>query len=557
MIVLPQASSSESFPSTGLAPAAATPAAIPGASLAGTAENAGDFSEHMSQALSGFPSGANATAFNGVSAPAAGSPSAMPDASEPPDLASTAVPGPRSTAHARTSANPNSGTRPIRAATSISSQPVTATTVSGGKSVQGTRQKPSKDRDSKDAQPSDPSQVQLGLVPMPPAAPLVFATAVQATSPPAGASAAYSASEQLTAGQSSLSQTPIPPMTATRETGASLPLALEVAGKGAGDDTVAKPSPNLAAGSQTVTAPASEANGHPQAAGPPGGRFVADMLQAGGASSQPDSSGTETPSITGANATVAPDGTTAALGNQRMKSAAEKNKIAGSTVQILPSTPSDGGASAEAGGRLQGQGMPRSAVRSQGDADTQPIINFQGKSLPVGADAPQVPSGQTLQVPDHSAQLERTAELITREVVMVKQSGLNSLAVSLKPDSQTELFLQVSNHDGQLQASLRCERGDISGLASQWGQLQESLARHNVQLLPLEDRSAQRPQSFNPHAGSTANRDFNQQPSSQNPQRQSRELPEEPFVAAQSIKPGRAQKTVTKTSARQGWESWA
>ena len=82
--------------------------------------------------------------------------------------------------------------------------------------------------------------------------------------------------------------------------------------------------------------------------------------------------------------------------------------------------------------------------------------------------------------------------LVTQEVAMIKQSGANSLAVSLKIDPQTELFLQLTNHDGQIQASLRCERGSMAGLDTHWGQLQESLSRQNVQLLPLEEKFSSR-----------------------------------------------------------------
>jgi hypothetical protein len=546
MIVLPQTSASEIFGSTAPGPVASAPAAMPGTAVAGTGQNAGDFSEHMSQALSGFPVGANSPA------PAQASPAATPDLPDPPDSIRNAVTGSRSGAHSRTATNPSVGKRALRPATAISGQPVTATSVSGGKPAQGTRQKPSRERDSRDAVPTDPPPAPPGFVPIPQVAtPQPVPIALQpAQVSKVGAPASSDVSDDLTAGHHALPRDAAPPVTAPRDT----VLSPQSAGQGAGEGARATPGPGFEGGSQSATAPTSEANGQPQAAGPPGGRFPADTLQSAAA---PDSPAIANPPVTGANVAVAPDGTTAALGNQRMKSAAEKNKIAGSTLQNLPSATTGGDTSVEAGGKLQGQGMPRPSARKQGDAELQPVINFEGKSATAQADVPQVHSGQGVQAPDRTAQLERTAELVTREVVMVKQSGISSLAVSLKPDPHTELFLQLTNHDGQLQASLRCERGDVSGLASQWGQLQESLARHNVQLLPLEDRSGQRPHNFVPQHAPLAGRDFNQQPSSQNPQHQSRELPVEAPIAARSPKPGAAQKTANKTSARQGWESWA
>ena len=89
---------------------------------------------------------------------------------------------------------------------------------------------------------------------------------------------------------------------------------------------------------------------------------------------------------------------------------------------------------------------------------------------------------------DPATQAERVEHLVNQEVILVRQSGANSLAVSLKVDPQTELFLQITNRDGQIQASVRCERGNVEGLNSHWGQLQDSLAKQNVQLLPLEDK---------------------------------------------------------------------
>ena len=79
--------------------------------------------------------------------------------------------------------------------------------------------------------------------------------------------------------------------------------------------------------------------------------------------------------------------------------------------------------------------------------------------------------------------------MISREVTMVRQSGAQALAVTLKVDAHTSLFLQLTNHNGQIEASVRCEKGSAAGLDTHWGELQESLARQNVQLLPLQQNS--------------------------------------------------------------------
>ena len=143
---------------------------------------------------------------------------------------------------------------------------------------------------------------------------------------------------------------------------------------------------------------------------------------------------------------------------------------------------------------------------------------------------------------NHAAtQVERVAHLVAQEVVMVRQSGANALAVSLKLDPHTELFLQLTNHNGQMQASLRCERGSIAGLEGHWTDLQDSLARQNVQLLPLEVKSTA--SAFN-------------NTSSQNPRQQDRELPQD-APAVMPAKNNSTAKSKTKNNSKQGWESWA
>ncbi len=154
-----------------------------------------------------------------------------------------------------------------------------------------------------------------------------------------------------------------------------------------------------------------------------------------------------------------------------------------------------------------------------------------------------------------AAQVERVARMVNQEVVMIKQSGANSLAVSLKLDPQTELFLQLTNHDGQIQAAIRFERGSVAGLESHWGQLQESLARQNVQLLPLAEKLSSRNPSFHAPPDSSNSRQFNQ--SARDRQLPSRDLPAELPRAEKPVKtvPARGEKN-TNTSPR-GWEFWA
>ncbi len=180
------------------------------------------------------------------------------------------------------------------------------------------------------------------------------------------------------------------------------------------------------------------------------------------------------------------DGTRAALNGQRMKSTEEKNEIAGRTTQKVPDAAATDHSSTGLIGKVNSKPDSNLSGQTKNTFDSSPLI-----PVSAGSSTTDVLAGKLAEKaqPDNgaSAQVERVAHLVSREAVMIRQSGANSLAVSLKVDSHTELYLQLTNHDGQIQASVRCERGNIQELGSRWGELQESLARQNVQLMPLED----------------------------------------------------------------------
>jgi hypothetical protein len=185
---------------------------------------------------------------------------------------------------------------------------------------------------------------------------------------------------------------------------------------------------------------------------------------------------------------LAASGTGVATIGQSMKFGAQMNEFAGSSVQelppgspvaLLPGAPNDAGPEAKtilpvdfssfkdsAFQWLASDPAPKTAMTPV------PTANAEARSQPL------------------TGALGQAERLISREVVMVRQSGAEALAVSLKVDAHTSLFLQLTNHNGQIEATVRCEKGDAGALGGHWGQLQESLARQNVQLQPLEDKPA-------------------------------------------------------------------
>jgi hypothetical protein len=155
------------------------------------------------------------------------------------------------------------------------------------------------------------------------------------------------------------------------------------------------------------------------------------------------------------------DGKGTALDSQRMKFVAQKNELAGRAVQKLPTMPKNKDSTDNSSDTIDVKSNS-SLGKELGKEFSPPVpmIDLFPKSNGSGAGHIGL-TDTTPTIDSPAAQVERVTRLVTQEVAMIKQSGANSLAVSLKIDPQTELFLQLTNHDGQIQASLRCERGAL------------------------------------------------------------------------------------------------
>jgi len=88
----------------------------------------------------------------------------------------------------------------------------------------------------------------------------------------------------------------------------------------------------------------------------------------------------------------------------------------------------------------------------------------------------------------HSADTaDRIFLLLLREALLARQYGSDSMAVLLRPDEDTELVLHLSQHHGRLEATVRCERGDLPLLRACWAQVQETMALQRVDVRPLQE----------------------------------------------------------------------
>ena len=67
-----------------------------------------------------------------------------------------------------------------------------------------------------------------------------------------------------------------------------------------------------------------------------------------------------------------------------------------------------------------------------------------------------------------------------------KRFKADSMSVVLKPDANTEVYLHLTLHQGSVDVETQLKRGDLAGLQSQWGQVQEAMARQGVRVGPLQ-----------------------------------------------------------------------
>jgi hypothetical protein len=234
-----------------------------------------------------------------------------------------------------------------------------------------------------------------------------------------------------------------------------------------------------------------------------------------------------------ARAGAGTNGTTVAPNGERMKFVAEQNKIAGMAPQKLPPVTSVSSAAAIK------TDAPSAKIRlpidfSARDNAPEQLSLTSAKATALNAPA-SVAASASVQAP---SQVDRVEQLITREAISFKSSGANEVGVSLKIDAHTQLFLQLSYRDGQTQAVLRCEKGDAPALSAHFGQLQESLARQNIQL-----------------QSSNSGFDLGRQGSSGRPWQDPAQRQDSPVkVEAKSTS---SNKTNAKPVSRQGWETWA
>jgi hypothetical protein len=181
--------------------------------------------------------------------------------------------------------------------------------------------------------------------------------------------------------------------------------------------------------------------------------------------------------------------------------------------------------------------------------------------LPVRSSDRLAPEISATGGPETAHMVQRIATLVVGEAALVKQQSPGSMSVVLRPDTETELFLHLTQRNGQIEACVRCEHGHFERLNALWPQLQESLAHQKVRLAPLQESSLNgMPATDGPGAESNFSRS---DPHSRQPRRAEEEsLAERPSSASPlkssgSLHPERRRSGNRLTTSRPGWETWA
>lgn len=190
-----------------------------------------------------------------------------------------------------------------------------------------------------------------------------------------------------------------------------------------------------------------------------------------------------------------PGGIRAAQRDATMKNNGQENQIAGARVQNMPVSGRDGGLSPNiatvSNDAVRTAGMVRETERRFGASVGEAVsMAMGGQRAGTGVGAQSVSELPAMS----SIPLKTSEQLVlslTREVIQFKSFKSESMAVVLKPDKGTEIFLHLAMRNGSVEVQARIDRGDFASMNSQWAQLQQTMQQQGVKLGSLQESLAQ------------------------------------------------------------------
>lgn len=185
-----------------------------------------------------------------------------------------------------------------------------------------------------------------------------------------------------------------------------------------------------------------------------------------------------------------PRGTSAAIRAAAMKT---ESSSASATVRPVAGADSSGEslvtrAGSAAAGVARRQQDPEGGSQQEHPSQ-QAFVDAQAASIEGSAtDASSVSEAEA---PRNSAvdSVGALRDQILSRVLEFRSQTPTSMTVILRPDSNTELSIQLRSNDGRIEVHVRMERGDSAALQDSWGTLQQSLSQHGVNLMGLETSS--------------------------------------------------------------------
>ena len=215
-----------------------------------------------------------------------------------------------------------------------------------------------------------------------------------------------------------------------------------------------------------------------------------------------------------------------------MQATQQLNKNAGTAEQNLP------GLTMTA--ELPPLPLDRNGKLRVADADTAVSSTDAAAFLGLASQS----AGSDFPTHDAAATLPATVRhLVGDSIIAMKQTGLDSVSVTLKPDNDTQLALHLKMQHGRLEALAVVERGDLTVLGAEWSHLQSRLAEQGVRLAPLISSAD--------HSSWFSNKNFS------SPQQGHREMPFQDLPFQMMAKPGARKAGARIANPANGSEWWA
>lgn len=183
-------------------------------------------------------------------------------------------------------------------------------------------------------------------------------------------------------------------------------------------------------------------------------------------------------------------GTATAKVQVQMSYAEKMNKLAGNAEQFLPT----GTFSADLTKGLAENKRRENLIEKVALNLHLPTTGAYdaSQSLAAGSLTTEIPSATSTSAADiHPATrvAAKTLELVSDSALRLKHLNADSLSMVIKPDGQTELYLELRWRNGRIDARAELQHGDFGALNAHWKELQDKLGPQGIRLASLTQQA--------------------------------------------------------------------